>query len=199
MSPTLMVEILAVGFSIVAVALQVRQHPLGWPLTLIGVTAYAWIFFGLKLYADMGLQVVFFSQGVYGWYFWLHGGDQRAEAPVRRLGQRGWLATLTVIGLGTLLLGSMLGRWTDASLPWMDSFLSMTSLTANFLLARKVLDNWALWVFADILYVGMFITKGVYLTAGLYVVFLILAAAGLRQWLQAERSQATSVPLPEPA
>lgn len=196
MSLGLAIEILAVGFSIVAVSLQVRQHPWGWPLTLVGVSAYAWIFFGLKLYADMGLQVVFFSQGVYGWYFWLHGGRDHTEAPVRRLTPAVRMATVAAIGAGTLALGFGLSRWTDAALPWMDSFLSVTSLTANFLLARKVLENWMLWIFADVLYIGVFINREVYLTAGLYVVFLGLASAGLVQWLRAERQSASTAGVP---
>lgn len=189
MSTALLIEALAVLFSIVAVTLQVRRHPLGWPLTLIGVTIYAWIFWDIRLYADMGLQAVFFAQGVYGWWYWLHGGREREEAPVRRLDARGWAWTLVAIGVGTTVLGSGLARWTDASLPWMDSFLSVTSLTANLLLARKILENWMLWIFADVLYIGMFIYKGVYLTAGLYVVFLGLATAGLLGWLRVWRTE----------
>ena len=188
-STALVLEAVAVLFSIVAVTLQVRQHPWGWPLTLVGVTLYAWIFWNIRLYADMGLQAVFFAQGVYGWWFWLHGGTRREEAPVRRMGVQGWVGTVAVVAVGTLALGSALARWTDAALPYMDSFLSVTSLTANLLLARKVLENWMLWVFADVLYIGMFIYKGVFLTAGLYVVFLGLATAGLLEWWKAWRAQ----------
>ena len=183
------IEAFAVLFSIVAVTLQVRRHPLGWPLTLIGVSIYAWIFWDIRLYADMGLQVVFFAQGAYGWWFWLHGGREQTEAPIRRLDGRGWLITLIVIAVGAALLGYGLERWTDAARPWLDSFLSVTSLTANLLLARKVLENWMLWIFADVLYIGLFIDRGVYLTAGLYVVFLGLATAGLMAWLRAHRLQ----------
>lgn len=180
------VEVVAVVFSLVAVILTIRKNVWCWPAGLVGVTAYLLIFRDLRLYADMGLQVVFFVQGIYGWYYWLRGGVDHTQAPVRRLGRRALLGTLGVVAVATVLLGAGLARWTDPSLPYLDSLLAVTSLTANMLLARKVLESWFLWIGADVLYVGMFIFKGVYLTAGLYAVFLCLATAGLVRWLREE-------------
>jgi nicotinamide mononucleotide transporter len=188
-SAATIVEAVAVGFSLAAVILTVRKNVLCWPAGLVGVTAYLWIFREIRLYADMGLQVVFFAQGVYGWYFWLRGGEDHTPAPVRRLGVRGLATTMITLALATVVLGGALSRWTNASLPYLDSLLAVTSLTANMLLARKVLESWILWIGADALYVGMFVVKGIYLTAALYVVFLGLASAGLWRWLAEERGR----------
>ena len=190
MSTEATVEVVAVLFSLAAVVLTIRKNVWCWPAGLVGVTAYLWVFRALRLYADMGLQVVFFVQGVYGWHFWLRGGENHTPAPVRRLGKNSFFVTLLTLGIATIVLGAGLSRWTDASLPYLDSLLSVTSLTANMLLASKILESWFLWIGADVLYVGMFVFKGVYLTAGLYVVFLGLACAGLSRWLAEERGGA---------
>lgn len=180
------VEAVAVGASLLAVVLTVRKSVWCWPVGLVGVAAYFVLFARIRLYADMGLQVVFLAQGVYGWRYWLRGGAGATPAPVRRLGASGLVPVALAVGAAALLLGGALARWTDASLPYLDSLLATTSLAANGLLARKVLESWWLWIVADVLYVGMFAAKGVFLTAGLYAVFLGLATAGLLRWLEEE-------------
>jgi nicotinamide mononucleotide transporter len=130
----------------------------------------------------MGLQVVYAVLSVYGWYEWLYGGENRTELHVTRTGPR-LAALLTLIALsGSALLGTLLRHTTDAALPFMDSFLSSTSLVAQWMMTRKKLENWLVWIAVDVLYVGMFIFKGLYLTAGLYAVFLALAVRGYVDW-----------------
>jgi nicotinamide mononucleotide transporter len=176
------VEVTAVVFGIVSVYLAVRENILSWPTAIVNVGLYTLVFFRAKLYADMGLQVFYLVVSFYGWWAWLHGGRERAELVVTRT-PRPWLAGLGVAGLlFALALGTVLRRATDAALPFLDSTLSSYSIVAQVMMTRKWLENWALWIALDVVYVGMFVFKRLYLTAGLYAVFLVLAVMGLLEW-----------------
>ena len=186
-------EILAVVFGIVSVYLSTREHIWSWPTALVNVSLYFVVFFEAKLYADMGLQVVYFALSLYGWYEWLYGGENRTELHVSRttrtLGVR-----LVLVGVASAaLLGTLLARFTDAALPYLDSATTSTSLVAQWMMTRKILENWAVWAIVDVVYVGMFIYKRLYLTAGLYTVFFVLAVMGFIQWKRslAEREQSS--------
>jgi nicotinamide mononucleotide transporter len=187
------VEVVAVTFTLACVVLTIRKHIACWPLGIVGVLAYGVLFYQLRLYADMALQVVFLIQSVYGWHFWLRGGANQAPAPVRRWGFRRMALVLAMLALGAAIVGTGLAIYTDASVPHLDAFLALTSLTATALLARKILENWLLWILADLLYVGLFVYKGVYLSAALYAIFLVLATAGLFAWMRDERREGRSL------
>ena len=192
------IEILAVVFGIVSVYLSTREHIWSWPTALVNVTLYFIVFFEAKLYADMGLQVVYFALSLYGWYEWLYGGENRTELHVTRV-SRSLAVRLALIAITcAAILGTTLARFTDAALPYLDSLTTSTSLVAQWMMTRKILENWAVWVAVDVVYIGMFIFKQLYLTAGLYAVFLVLAAMGYRKWKRswAERERETAHPEP---
>jgi len=175
-------EILAVVFGIISVYLSTRENIWSWPTALINVGLYFVVFYEAKLYADMGLQVVYFALSLYGWYEWLYGGENRTELHVSRT-SRTLGVRLVVIGVVcAAALGTTLARLTDAALPYLDSATTSTSLVAQWMMTRKILENWAVWMVVDVVYVGMFIFKKLYLTAGLYSVFFVLAAMGYVQW-----------------
>lgn len=175
-------EAIAVAFGIVSVYLSVRENIWSWPTGIVNVALYVLVFFRSKLYADMALQVVYIVISIYGWYEWLHGGANRSALPVTR-GTRRLAGALVLIGAaGSLSIGAALARLTDASLPFVDATTTTTSLLAQWMMARKILENWLVWVAVDVVYIGMFLYKSLYLTAFLYAVFLMLAAMGHRQW-----------------
>jgi nicotinamide mononucleotide transporter len=184
-------EILAVVFGIVSVYLSTREHIWSWPTALVNVALYFVVFLEAKLYADMGLQVVYFALSLYGWYEWLYGGENRTELHVSRTPR--WLGVrLVLIAVASAaVLGTILARFTDAALPYLDSATTSTSLVAQWMMTRKILENWAVWIAVDIVYIGMFIFKRLYLTAGLYAIFLVLAVMGFIQWKRSlmEREQ----------
>jgi nicotinamide mononucleotide transporter len=187
-------ELVAAITGAISVWLSVRQNIWSWPTAIVNVVLYAVVFWENKLYADMGLQVVYAVLSLYGWYEWRFGGEGRTELRVTRTPrQLGALLTL-IAAVGSALLGTLLRHTTDAALPFMDSFLSSTSLVAQWMMTRKLLENWLVWIFVDVLYVGMFLFKGLYLTAGLYAVFLALAVRGYLEW-----RRSIAVPVPEPA
>jgi len=180
-----LLEVFAVIFGIVSVFLSTRQNIWSWPTAIVNVTLYSLVFYGAKLYADMGLQVVYLILSVYGWYQWKYGGNNRTELHVTRAPARLMaIAALTAVVFAAFL-GAILSRTTDAALPWLDSATTSTSLVAQFMMTRKILENWVIWAAVDVVYVGMFIYKELYLTAGLYAAFFVLAVAGYRQWKRA--------------
>ena len=189
-------ELVAALIGAISVWLSVRQNIWSWPTAIVNVVLYSIVFYEAKLYADMGLQVVYAVLSVYGWYEWLYGGAGRTELRVTRTGVRIGAVLALIAAVGSVVLGTALHRGTDAALPYMDASLSSTSLVAQWMMTRKLLENWLVWIAVDVLYVGMFIFKGLFLTAGLYAVFLALAVQGYLGW---RRSMAGAAPAPAPA
>lgn len=185
MSP---LEITGVVTALVSVWLTVRQNIWCWPVGIISVLAYAWLFYRIHLYADAGLQIFFLATSINGWWLWLHGGANRDALPVTRLTRQqvALLAPATLVSV--VAMGLLFARYTDAHLPFWDSAASGTSVVAQVLLMRKKLESWILWLAVDVVYVGIYVYKNVYLTAGLYALFLVLAWAGLKAWRSSLRT-----------
>lgn len=187
MSP---VELFGVLSGMVTVWLATRQNIWCWPIGLVSVSLFVAIFHEAKLYGAMGLQVVYVGLCIYGWYSWLHGGAQHGRLRVSRTSPA-LLAALAAGGAATTVaLGTWLDRRTDAALPYLDAGTTSFSLVAQWLQARKRIENWAVWLVVDIIYVGMNLSRGLVLTAGLYAVYLGLAVVGFRQWRASMREPA---------
>ena len=175
-------EIVAAVFGVVSVFLSVRQNIWSWPTAIVNVGLYIFVFYDSKLYADTGLQVVYVVLNAYGWYHWLYGGKNRTELPVTRTNLRLAAVLTGLVVAGTVLIGTLLARNTDAALPYLDALTTSTSLAAQWMMTRKLLENWAVWVAVDVVYIGMYINKSLYVTAVLYFIFLVLSAMGYVQW-----------------
>lgn len=176
------VEIVGVVFGLISVYLTVKQKILSWPAGIISVVAFGLLFFDIKLYADMALQGFYVVTGFLGWYMWKFGGEQKTELKVATLTNMQRFKVAFVLVPLVFTIGWMLRAYTDASLPFIDSFAAALSIVAQLLLMKKYLENWMLWIIVDVISIGMYIFKGVYLTAGLYAVYLALATAGLIEW-----------------
>jgi len=175
-------EYVAAFFGIVSVYLSVKQNIWSWPTAIVNVGLYTFVFHASRLYADMGLQVIYVIVSFYGWYQWLYGGKNRTELKVSRTPPK-LAVILACIGVSfALLLGTVLHRTTNAALPYLDSLTTSTSLVAQWMMTKKLLENWIVWVAVDVVYIGMFISRSLYPTAGLYLVFLVLSVTGYRQW-----------------
>jgi nicotinamide mononucleotide transporter len=184
------IEIVAALFGVVGVYLSVRQNVWNWPVGIVNVALYVIVFYEARLYADMGLQVIYIVLALYGWYQWLYGGPGRTTLPVTRAKRRQMLVALAVGALGAWGIGEVLARYTNASLPYLDASLTSASLVAQWMATRKLLENWALWIAADTVYIGMFVYKQLYPTAALYAVFTALAILGYVQWKRSLRGPA---------
>ncbi len=178
-------ELTAVLFGIVSVFLSVREHIWSWPTAIINVSLYFALFYQAGLYSDMGLQIVYFGLSVYGWYGWLYGGAGRTVLRVTRTPPMlwAWLGGLAILLWAAL--GSVTSRLPGASLPYLDAATTTTSLVAQWMMTRKHLENWLLWIVVDVVYIGMFLRKGLYLTAVNYAVYLALAVMGYMAWRRA--------------
>jgi nicotinamide mononucleotide transporter len=175
-------EVLGFLTGALCVYLNTQQNVLGWLFGIINAVLYALVFWQVKLYADMGLQGYFLVTSIYGWYMWLHGGANRQELPVTTTPRRLYGLFVGLFVAATVLWGYLLNRYTDASLSYMDSALTAASLIGQYMMARKYLENWLVWIAADVCYVGMYVYKDLHLTALLYGIFLVLAALGYVQW-----------------
>ncbi|CAG5011791.1 Nicotinamide riboside transporter PnuC [Dyadobacter sp. CECT 9275] len=175
-------EILGFITGAICVYLNTRQNVLGWFFGIINAVLYAVVFWQVHLYADMGLQGYYFLTSIYGWWIWLFGGTSHDGIRVTRTPARLY-GVFAAIFIGTTLLwGYLLGTYTNASLTYADSALTVASLIGQWMMARKYLENWLIWIAADACYVGMYFYKGLHLTAVLYFVFLILAWMGYVGW-----------------
>ena len=175
-------ELFAAALGVIAVWLTVKQNPWCWPIGLVMVVLYSWIFFEVKLYSDMLLQVVYAALQLYGWWQWTRGGDTTRGREVSRLDTRTVVLSLAIGAVGSLLLGAAMAHWTDAAQPWLDAALTGFSLVAQVWMAQKRVQCWPLWIALDVIFVGLFVYKGLYLTATLYGLFAVIAVQGWREW-----------------
>jgi nicotinamide mononucleotide transporter len=182
-------EYVAAAFGIVSVWLSTREHLAAWPTAIVNVLLYVIVFRAQKLYADMGLQVIYAIISIYGWWHWARGGAGATTLPVARTPRAQGLVLAVIAAVGSAGLGVLLARYTDAALPWADAALSSTSLVAQWMLTRKLVENWLVWIGLDVCYVAMFVLKGLWPTAGLYAVFLVLAWMGWRSWRESLAAQ----------
>jgi nicotinamide mononucleotide transporter len=176
------IEWIAAIAGAISVYLSARQKIWSWPTAIVNVSLYTVIFYRSGLYSDMGLQVVYLLLSIYGWYQWLHGGANHGRLRVSRASHR-VLGTAAIVGV---IFWLSLARYTstlpNVSLPHLDAGLTTLSLVAQWMMTRKMLENWILWIVADLVYVPMYVYKELHVTAGLYATFLVLAVMGFVQW-----------------
>ncbi|GIM97738.1 nicotinamide riboside transporter PnuC [Paractinoplanes toevensis] len=190
-APTTWAELLGFGTGLVNVALLVRQHILNWPLGILNVLLLMVVFWSAGLYADATLQIVYVVLGIYGWWAWLYGGARRSRLVVRRTSRPEWLG---LAGAGVLLTAGLwlfLDRLTESTVPLADAVTTALSLLATYGQTRKLIENWWLWIAADLIYIPLYGYKDLWLTAILYVAFLALCILGLRSWQTARREMIT--------
>jgi len=186
-------ELVGVLLGIVTVYLSARENVWSWPTALVNAALFVVVFLRTGLYSDMGLQVVYFVLSLYGWYEWLYGGKGHSELHVSRTPARLWFVFACVALAGWLTLGAITKRIPGSALPYGDAALATASLVAQYMMTKKMLENWLIWIVVDVFYVGMFIYKGLNLVAFNYAVYLGLAVVGYVEWkrsLHAEPARA---------
>jgi len=192
-------EIVAVVMSVAGIWLTTRRSLWCWPVVLLATILYGVVFYRSKLYSDMLLQGLFAAFTLYGWWSWSRGVKDEGEVTVRRVSAFACALGLAAGALGSLALGYLMARFTDAAVPHLDAMLSSFSLVGQYWTTRRYIENWWLWIVVDVIYTGMFVFKGLYLTAGLYAFLILLALLGLREWLSALQKQRAGIPAGTPA
>ena len=175
-------EIAGNVFTLASVSLARRNSVHTWWTGLVAVTLYGVMFFGVQLYADVVLQVFFFGTCVVGWWQWLHGGEGGAELPVSTLTPAQRVGAAAAVLGAALFFGTLFGRFTDAALPYADSYILGGSVVAQLLMMRRILDHWPIWITVDVVAVAVYATKGLYLTSAVYAVLLVLCVQGVVAW-----------------
>ena len=183
-----LLEVIGVITGLLCVYLAARNNIWNWPIAIISVGIYIVIFFDTRLYADMGLQVYFMVMNIYGWYYWAKKSGDESKIPVTVITSREVIYSVIAIIIFTIILGTGL-KYTPASYPYIDSFCTACSLVAQVFLARKVLENWLIWIFVDIVYVGVYIFKGLELTAIMYAIYVGIALLGYIDWKKDHKKQ----------
>ncbi len=175
-------EVIAFVLGIVNVTLVVRRSIWNYPFGIAMVSLYAVVFAEARLYSDMLLQFFFIAVNAYGWISWIrHRAATGAVVVEGMTRSERWRWTLATTAIA-LVWGGLMHRFTDASLPWWDAAVAAASIAAQWLLARRKWENWVLWIAVDIGSIGLYLVKELWLTALLYLLFLLLAAWGLVDW-----------------
>ncbi len=177
------IEILGAILGLAYIFFSIKQHILTWPTGLLTSALYVVVFFNARLYADMGLQVYYVIISIYGWYFWLSGKKQNEKkVGVRSTRKILWLKLAVVsIALYALLL-FILSNYTNSDVPHMDSVTTALSIVATWMLARKYIEHWLLWIFIDGFSAGLYIYKGLWATVILFIVYTVMALLGYIEW-----------------
>lgn len=184
-TPTTWLEVLACVIALAMVGCNIREIHWGWPLAIVSSLMYFLVFWRSRLYGDALLQVFFAVVAGWGWWQWLRGKLPDGSAlHVERLTRRGWTKTLVTAALLWPVTGLFLFTFTDTDVPWWDAFPTALSLVGQFLLGRKYIENWLVWIAVNTVSVALFAYKGLWLTVGLYVVFIALSVVGWREWKQ---------------
>ena len=175
-------ELLAVVLTLYSIWLATKENIWYYPTGVVALVMYTWLFFHAKLYAESMLQVICLILMLYGWYEWLHGGAQKTELPVTRTPRWAWLAGVTSGVIGSAIVIALQLRFTDNPAPYVDSSLTVWSLVAQWMTARKWIENWLLWIAVNTLSIPLYVKRELWITAVLYVALWVLAVLGHREW-----------------
>ena len=181
--PTAWLEVIAASLALAMVGCNLREIHWGWPLAILSSLLYVGVFAQARIYGDASLQIFFAVVACWGWFQWLRG--HRADgSPLRiaRLAPGGQALALLACAAAWPAVAFLLQRLTDTDVPWWDGFATGLSLVGQFLLGRKFVENWLVWLAVNLVSLGLFLHKGLWLTAGLYAVFAWLSIAGYVAW-----------------
>lgn len=185
-----LLELLGTLTGLITVVYASRSHIYTWPTGLVNILLFFLLFYQVHLYSDMLLQVYFFVTSVYGWVYWSSQQGQPLR-PITQLSHTTWLLLLLLILGSTVALGYFMSGVhhllpdvfsAPADFPYADALTTVMSVLANLLLARRVLENWLLWIAVDLISMVLYLQKGVWLLSAEYGVFLIIASYGLYRW-----------------
>ena len=189
-----LVEVLGFITGALTVWLTVKQNIWTWPIGIASNVFFIVVFWRAALYADMALQFVYIAVSAFGWYWWLKGGAGHSRLKVGRVGVRD-AAILAVLGVAATYGMMRYLESVGGSAPFLDALTTALSLVAQYLLSRKLIENWYVWIVADILYVGLYVSRDLHLTAVLYAIFLAMCVRGLVEWrrsMEADRAAAVA-------
>jgi nicotinamide mononucleotide transporter len=178
-----LIEGFAALLGVISVWCVVKRNILAFPIGIVMVVLYIWIFYESKLYSDMLLQVFFVVMQIHGWIVWKKSETGKDEKiVVRSLSNAQWIWTGLLLFLGFLGLGYVMETYTDASSPYTDAFVAVQSVLAQWWMNKRYVESWILWIGVDQVAIFLYVSKNLYFTTVLYGLFLVMAVIGYLEW-----------------
>ena len=181
------VEVFGAILGILYTVFSVKQNILTWPTGLLTSLLYIVVFYNSKFYAGMGLQAYYVVVSIYGWFYWLRGAStntQTQNIQVRKTGARLWVKLAVSSIIIYILILFILLNFTDSDIPYLDSLTTALSIVATWMLARKYIEHWLIWIFVDLLSSGLYVYKNLWPTVILFIIYTIMACLGYTEWLK---------------
>jgi nicotinamide mononucleotide transporter len=184
-------ELLGFITGAICVWLQVKEKVWNWPAGIANNIFYIVVFWRSGLYADSLLQWIYIAISLYGWWNWLRGGAAHSRLKISRTSVAATLAYAALTACGSVVFYELLRRYTNSTVPIWDGLTTAMSLTAQYMLTRKLVENWWWWIAVDVIYIALYVYKHLLLTSVLYAIFLAMCIMGLRRWKQMMDSSAS--------
>jgi nicotinamide mononucleotide transporter len=186
----LLIEIFGAISGLLYLYFAIRQKIWLWPLGLITSALYIYVFYGERLYADMGMNIYYVVISIYGWYYWLHGSGSQETNTLRisALTQKLGVILLIITACIYVVLVYMLKKLPEllnvevSELLYWDAFTTAASIVATWMLARKIIQHWLIWIVVDAVSLGLYVYKGMYPTVVLFLVYTLMAFKGYIEW-----------------
>lgn len=177
-------EIIGTLIGLVYLWLEYRASIYLWIASIIMPAVYLFVYYDAGLYADFGINIYYLLAAVYGWWVWKYGNKEKQgeELPIIRMPRGKWKMAAAMYLVFQLLIAWILIRYTDSNVPWCDAFTTALSMVAMWMLARKYLEQWLVWIVVDVVSVALYLYKGLFFTAGLYALYAIIAVYGYWNW-----------------
>jgi len=175
-------EMVAVFFAIAYLLLAIKESIWCWPAALVSTMIYVFLFFDVNLYMESALQIFYILMAIYGWVLWRHHGDDQQDLHISSWPAKYHLLAISLVILLVIISGFLLIENTDAVYPWLDSFTTWGAVITTWMVAKKILENWLYWLVIDSVAIYLYIQRDLYLTAVLFIVYVILCFVGYKQW-----------------
>ena len=181
------IEVLGAILGVLYIVFSVKQNILTWPTGLLTSLLYIVVFYNSKFYAGMGLQAYYVVVSIYGWFYWLKGTQTETQAKnvqVRKTSVKLWRKLIVSSILIYLLILFVLLNFTDSDIPYLDSLTTALSIVATWMLARKYIEHWLIWIFVDLLSSALYVYKNLWPTVILFLIYTFMAYLGYTEWLK---------------
>jgi nicotinamide mononucleotide transporter PnuC len=177
-----LIEVFTALTGLLSVYYAVKEDNRTWSIGIVNALLFGVLFFAQRLYINVGLQVLYVAYNIYSWRMWLRGGPQQGAPSPMPTPRAAWLPLLAATAAFTLLFGWVFDTYTNGQLPYLDALTTALSLVAQYALTRKWLENWWIWISANLIYLGLFLAGQTYWVAALQVAFIALSYSGWARW-----------------
>ena len=187
----MILEIIGTIVGLIYLWLEYKASIWLWVASIIMPAIYIFVYYEVGLYADVGINIYYLGAAIYGWFVWKYGDNSQGqkELPITHVPKRSWMKSCLIFVVAQLGIAWLLINYTDSNVPWWDAFTTALSIIGMWMLARKYLEQWWVWIVVDIVCVGLYIYKELYFTSGLYALYTIIAVFGWMNWKKLMKTQ----------